>query len=55
MAAKERIVYALECTETKDRNYYYVRGRRKEYKVNVKKYSPRLRKHTLHKEVKVSS
>ena len=55
MAAKERIVYALECTESKQRNYYYSRGRRKEYKVQVKKYCPALKRHTLHKEIKLSS
>lgn len=41
----------LVCSETGDRNYA-IRKAPKSPKVELKKYSPRLRKHTLHTEKK---
>ena len=51
----ERNVYGLKCTETGDINYFYERGKKRtdRKKTEVKKYSSRLRRHTLHKEVKL--
>ena len=48
----ERIIITLGCTVCKDRNYRYVRGRKKDYKVEIKKFCRKCRKHTPHKEVK---
>jgi large subunit ribosomal protein L33 len=41
----------LVCSETGDRNYA-ISKKPKSAKIEVKKYSPRLRKHTLHTEKK---
>lgn len=50
-----RNVFALKCTESGDINYYYERGHKKgdRKKIEVKKYNRKLRRHTLHKEVKL--
>ena len=55
MASSGRNVVALKCTETGDLNYYVERGKKKgdRSKIEVKKFSPRLRRHTLHREVKL--
>jgi len=45
----DSIVIFLVCSETGDRNYT-LRKKRKAEKLELKKYSPRLRKHTIHKE-----
>ncbi len=47
---KTEVVF-LVCKETGDRNYTF-RKRSKAPKVELKKYCPRLRKHTLHVEKK---
>ena len=41
----------LVCSETGDRNYT-IRKKPKSEKIEVRKYCPRLRKHTVHKEKK---
>jgi len=48
----DRVIIILGCTVCKEKNYHFVRGRKKEYKVEVKKYCSRCRKHTPHKESK---
>jgi large subunit ribosomal protein L33 len=49
--AREQIT--LECTETKDRNYTTTKNKKTSTgRLELKKYSPRLRKHTVHREVK---
>ena len=49
--ARETIT--LQCTVTKDRNYTTTKNKRKHPKrLELMKYSPRLRKHTLHREMK---
>jgi large subunit ribosomal protein L33 len=49
----ERVVYSLVCSVCKNKNYYYSRSNKKrEYKVEVKKYCKKCDKHTLHKEGK---
>ncbi len=51
--AKDRIIVHLECTETGMRNYSIrVPKSRKFGKLALKKYCPKLRRHTLHKETK---
>lgn len=48
-----RVNIILECTETKDRNYITTKNNRNNTeRIEVMKYSPRLRKHTLHRESK---
>ncbi|MBA3699375.1 MAG: 50S ribosomal protein L33 [Planctomycetes bacterium] len=46
---RERVV--MVCQESGDLNYYTSRSKTAE-KLELKKYNPRLRKHTLHKEKK---
>ena len=49
--AREQIT--LECTETKDRNYTTTKNKKaNKARLELMKYSPRLRRHTLHREVK---
>ena len=48
---KGREIVFLVCTETGERNYT-LRKRTGSPKLSLKKYCPRLRKHTLHNEKK---
>ena len=50
----KRITFILQCVDCKNKNYTYSRGRRKEYKVEVKKFCRACAKHTSHKETKTS-
>ncbi|HID31801.1 MAG TPA: 50S ribosomal protein L33 [bacterium (Candidatus Stahlbacteria)] len=48
-----RVVITLGCTECKARNYTTTKNRRKHTsRLELKKYCPRCRHHTVHKEVK---
>jgi len=47
-----RVWVALECTETGHRTYMAQKNSKKGYKLELKKYNPLLRKHTLYKEKK---
>ncbi|MBW6441876.1 50S ribosomal protein L33 [Patescibacteria group bacterium] len=54
MAKKKgnRFLIGLECTETGKRSYVTQKNRiNMEGKLEIKKYNPLLRKHTVHKEV----
>ena len=51
MAKDKREHIMLVCAETGDVNYYTSRSTTSP-KLELKKYNPRLRKHTLHKEKK---
>jgi len=54
MAKKKgnRILIALECTETGMRNYVTYKNRiNTTDKIQLKKYNKKLKKHTIHKEV----
>ena len=54
MAKKKgnRILIALECTETGIRTYITQKNKiNSPDKIQVMKFNPKLRKHTLHKEV----
>jgi len=52
MAQKDqRIIFAFVCTECKSQNYISQRNKiNTTEKVSLKKYCPKCRKHTLHKE-----
>jgi large subunit ribosomal protein L33 len=55
MAKKGKEAYEvafLACSETGDRNYTILKKTRGAKKLELKKYCPRLRKHTLHVEKK---
>ncbi|MDE0103476.1 MAG: 50S ribosomal protein L33 [Bryobacterales bacterium] len=48
-----RETITLQCTVTKDRNYTTTKNKRKNPgRLELMKYSPRLRRHTLHREMK---
>ncbi|MDP8224593.1 MAG: 50S ribosomal protein L33 [Candidatus Lernaella stagnicola] len=48
-----RDIVILECTESKHRHYTTTRNKKKNpTKLQIKKYNPVLRRHTLYKEVK---
>ena len=48
----DRIVITLGCTECKDKNYTMQCGKKKEFKIEIKKFCRCCRKQTPHKEVK---
>ena len=50
--ASERLTIALICTECKNKNYYQVRGKKKEYKLELNKFCKKCGKSTKHKEGK---
>ena len=48
-----RVMVTLECTECGDRNYITTKNKRNdEQRLELRKYCPRLRKMTLHRETK---
>lgn len=51
MAKEKREYVMMVCSESGDINYYTSRGKATP-KLELMKYNPRLRKHTLHKEKK---
>ena len=52
-ATMAREIITLQCTVTKDKNYTTTKNKKKQTgRIELMKYSPRLRKHTLHKEMK---
>ena len=56
MANGVRIKIGLKCQENGDINYTtWKNPKTHTEKFEVKKYSPRLKKHTLHKEVKLKN
>ena len=48
----DRVIVTLGCTVCKNRNYHFQRGKKAEYKVEVKKFCKNCGKSTAHKEVK---
>jgi large subunit ribosomal protein L33 len=49
-----RVKITLACTETGDRNYITTKNKRTHPdRLELKKYSPRLKRHTLHRETKI--
>jgi len=48
-----RVNITLACTETGDRNYITTKNKRTNpERIELKKFSPRLGRHTLHRETK---
>lgn len=48
-----RVKITLECTESHDRNYTTTKNKQiHPERMEILKYSPRLRRYTLHKETK---
>ncbi|MER3401658.1 MAG: 50S ribosomal protein L33 [Thermoflexus sp.] len=53
MAKEARIIVTLACTECKERNYTTQKNRNNDpNRLELRKYCPRCRKHTLHRETK---
>lgn len=53
MANSTRVKVILACTECGDRNYTTTKDKRKNpERLELRKYCPRLRKYTIHKEIK---
>ncbi len=48
----DRIVLTLGCAECKNKNYTLQRGKKKDFKLEIKKFCRACGKSTLHKEVK---
>ena len=56
MAKGNRIKVGLKCSESGDINYTTVKNSKTTTeKLELKKYCPRLKKHTIHKEVQLKS
>ncbi|MCH5314233.1 MAG: 50S ribosomal protein L33 [Helicobacter sp.] len=56
MAKGNTIKIGLKCSECGDINYSTTKNTKtKTEKLELKKFSPRLNKHTIHKEVKLKS
>ena len=54
MASNIRIKIGLKCSESGDINYTTTKNSKKTTdKIELKKYCPRLKKHTVHKETKL--
>jgi large subunit ribosomal protein L33 len=54
--SSSRIKIGLKCSESGDINYTTTKNSKTlTEKVEIKKYCPRLQKHTIHKEVKLKS
>jgi large subunit ribosomal protein L33 len=47
-----RVYVIMECTETGQRTYMAQKNNKNGYKLELKKYNPKLRKHTIYKERK---
>ncbi|MBE9483172.1 MAG: 50S ribosomal protein L33 [Chloroflexi bacterium] len=51
--AEARIIIHIACTECKERTYTTTKNRRNDpQRLELRKYCPRCRNHTLHREVK---
>jgi large subunit ribosomal protein L33 len=52
-AAENRPVITLACTECKDRSYSTTKNKKNDpNRIELRKYCPRCRRHTLHREAK---
>ncbi|MEO0124134.1 MAG: 50S ribosomal protein L33 [candidate division WOR-3 bacterium] len=47
-----RVIISLACTNCNNRNYTTTKDKKKQSRLEIKKYCKFCRKHTLHKEVK---
>ncbi|ADO56335.1 50S ribosomal protein L33 [Paenibacillus polymyxa] len=48
-----RVIVTLACTESGDRNYTTTKNKRNHpERIEMRKYSPRLKKYTIHRETR---
>ncbi|MGQ9465152.1 MAG: 50S ribosomal protein L33 [bacterium] len=47
-----RVIVSLACTACNNRNYTTTKDKKKQMRLEIKKYCKFCRKHTIHKEVK---
>jgi len=50
--ASEKINFVLACETCKNKNYYFSRGTKKDFKLELKKFCKNCGKSTKHKETK---
>jgi len=50
----DRVVTTLACSDCKNKNYVFIRGKKQEKKVELQKFCKACDKQTLHKETKSS-
>ncbi|MFA6004467.1 MAG: 50S ribosomal protein L33 [Elusimicrobiota bacterium] len=48
----DRVIVTLGCTDCKNKNYHFQRGKKKDFKLEMQKFCKACGKQTLHKEVK---
>jgi len=48
----DRVVTILSCTVCKNKNYHFAHGKKRQYKVEARKFCRACDKHTPHKESK---
>ncbi|MFH1725824.1 MAG: 50S ribosomal protein L33 [Elusimicrobiota bacterium] len=48
----ERHVTTLSCTACKNKNYFFAHGKKKQFKLKIRKFCPACAKQTEHKETK---
>ena len=48
----DRVIITLACSVCKNRNYHFDRGRKKDFKLELKKFCRACGKQTPHKETK---
>ncbi|OPX18015.1 50S ribosomal protein L33 [candidate division WOR-3 bacterium 4484_100] len=47
-----RVIVTLACKNCKNRNYTTTKNKKKQKKLELKKFCPNCRSHTIHREVK---
>lgn len=52
MATDKRIMICLQCKTCKNKNYYFGRYKKKDYKLDLSKFCKACGKSTEHKEIK---
>ena len=48
----DRVIVTLGCTACKNKNYHFARGKKKDFKVELRKFCEACGKYTVHKESK---
>ncbi|MFC1679603.1 50S ribosomal protein L33 [Elusimicrobiota bacterium] len=48
----DRHITTLSCTACKNKNYYFAHGKKKQYKLEIRKFCQTCAKQTPHKETK---
>ncbi|MCS7258184.1 MAG: 50S ribosomal protein L33 [candidate division WOR-3 bacterium] len=47
-----RVIIALACKDCKNRNYTTTKNKKEQERLELRKYCPKCKKHTIHREVK---